>query len=98
MGNAPWEVSVFLEVPVLITPLGCDSNGVFDKSDNDEETANCREMGLQGLRVNVDHVFDFGSICSNLLKRIVWVRRGGRLVGWCTGSKAMRIISIRWTI
>lgn len=56
MRNAPWEVAVFLEIPVLITPLGRDSKGVFDESDHDEETANSGQMRLQGLGINVDHV------------------------------------------
>ena len=90
--------NTLLKVPVLVTPLGCDSEGILDKSDHNEETTNCRKMRFQGLRVDIDHIFDFGGICPNLLDGIVWIGWRGRLVRWGPGSEAVRIISVRWAI
>ena len=89
---------LLLKVPVLITPLGRDPQGVFNKSDHDEETANGRQMRPQGLRVNVDHIFNFRRISSNLLERIIWVGWCSSLVRWRLSTKAVRIISIRGSI
>lgn len=65
--NAPWEVAVFLEIPVLVSPLSENAKGILNKSHDNEETTNCREMRLEGLRVNLDHVLNLGGISSDFL-------------------------------
>jgi len=55
--NAPWKVSVSLQIPDLVIPLGHDSQRILQESHNDQETTNGRQMGFQGLRVDFDIVF-----------------------------------------
>ena len=82
-----------LQVPVLITPLSDDAEGVLEEGDDDEETPNCREMGAEGLGVNVDPVFYFGRVCPDFLNWIVWVCRA-LLVAWCASAEAVGVISV----
>jgi len=91
--EAPREFPVLLQVPVLVTPLSRNTEGVFEEGDDDEETANCREMGAERLGVDIDPVFYFGCVCPNFLEWIVWICRA-LLVAWCTSAKAVGVISI----
>lgn len=88
------DSNALLEIPVLVTPLGENSERVFKKSDDDEETANGRQVRLQGLGIDIGHIFNFGAICTDLLEEVVWVSRGGRLVAWRAGRKAVGVASV----
>jgi len=44
--HAPREVSVFSQIPDLVTPLGYNSQRIFQESHNDQETTNGWQMGF----------------------------------------------------
>lgn len=75
-------MSVVLEVDELITPLGDDSQGVFEKGDNDKEAPNCWEISAIRFLVNAMSFRIAASFCPDLL-RVVRARsplsRGGYL-------------------
>lgn len=64
---SPRTVSVVLEVDKLITPLRDDSQGVFEKGDNDEEPPNGWEISAIEYFVNAIFFLFAASFCLHLL-------------------------------
>jgi len=75
MRNAPREVSVSLEIPDLVIPLGHNSQCILQESDNDQKTADGRQMGFQRLRVDFDIIFDTLAENSQFFDRVIGVGR-----------------------
>ena len=63
-----------LEVPELVAPLRYNSEGILEERDDDEEAANGGEVGPEGLRIDLDGVFDL--LCKRP-KLLEWVVRVG---------------------
>lgn len=62
-----------MEIPELVTPLCDNSKGVLEERDYDEETTDRGEVRPEGLRVDLDGIFDLFSPNPHLLERVVWV-------------------------
>jgi len=70
---APWEMSVSLQIPDLVIPLGRDSQRILQEGHDDQETTNGRQMGFQRLGVDLDIVFDVLAESAQLFDRVVGV-------------------------
>jgi len=70
---APWEMSVFLQIPDLVIPLGRDSQRILQEGHDDQETTNGRQMGFQRLGVDLDIVFNVLAESPQLFDRVVRV-------------------------
>lgn len=77
-GHAP------VQIPELVRPLGHNSQRILQESDDDEESANSRQIRLEWLCPDLDVIFDLASDCLELFEGVVWVggpvaRRGARV-------------------
>lgn len=75
------QASSLLQIPDLVRPLGYDSQRILQERHNDQETTNGRQMGFQGLRVDLNIVFDRLAESSQFFDRVVGV--GGSVA--CSG-------------
>lgn len=71
-----------MQIPELVTPLGHNSPRIFKESNNDEKTANGRQVRFEGLRVNFNVVFDLSRNSAKLRKCTV------RVAGICRAEAA----------
>ena len=62
-----------LEVPELVAPLRNNAQRVLEEGHNDQEATNGRQMGLQGLRVDVDVVLHLAGERTEFLNWVVRV-------------------------
>lgn len=69
IGNA------LLKVPELIAPLRQDAQRVLEKGDNNKEAANCGQVGLQRLGVDLNIVFDLLAERLQLFQGVIGVGR-----------------------
>lgn len=62
-----------LQIPELVAPLRGDSEGIFEESDDDQETTDSWEMWPERLGINFDIILDLRSIVAELFDGIFWV-------------------------
>ena len=62
-----------MQVPKLVTPLRCNSKRVLVECDDDQETGDGREVGSEGLRVDLDGILDLLCDDPDLLEWVVWI-------------------------
>lgn len=67
------KAALLLQIPDLISPLSHDSQRVLQEGHNDQEASNCRQMGLQGLRVDLNIVFHRRAESPYFFEGVIWV-------------------------
>lgn len=77
--NQGTGIYALLQVPNLITPLRHNPQCILQERNHNQETTNCRQMGFQRLRINLDVVLYRLAERSELLERVVGV---GGSVAW----------------
>lgn len=80
VGNAPREVSMFLKVPQLVTPLSKDSQSVFKERDHNEEPGQGRHIWSDRLGVSLNHIFHLATPFLDICKHLIVAEPLG--LGW----------------
>lgn len=92
MSNARRNVTVVLQVEQLVGPLGDDTESIFEEGDDDQETANGREIGLDRLAEGVERILNLAGIGSNLVEKALTLLRIGSL-GCAVGRRATEAVA-----
>lgn len=92
VGNAGRNVAVVLQVKQLIGPLSDDTESIFEEGNDDQETANGREIGLDRLADGVERILNLAGIGSNLLEKALTLLRFSSL-GSAVGRGATEAVA-----
>jgi hypothetical protein len=92
VGDAGGNVAVVLQVKQLIGPLGDDTESIFKEGDDNQETANGREIGLDRLADGVERILNLAGIGTNLLEKALALLRISRL-GSAVGRGATEAVA-----
>jgi hypothetical protein len=92
VGDTGGNVTIILQVKQLVRPLSDDTESIFEEGDDDQETANGREIGLDRLADGVERILNLAGIGTNLLEKALALLRISRL-GSAVGRGATEAVA-----